>query len=123
MTIPPLKILRYFHSLEFPVTILREAGDKPVRKEGFNRAELARLIDMGSVIAIGSYDKIRKIRMYVPLIPPSKLPKDKKKRFQSPITSDAGRTVVRQFLPEAAAHVWRHHDGRCGAWPHTGGPQ
>ncbi len=65
MIIPSHKIPDYFASLEFPVQVLEEKGDRVVRIEG--PQGLMELIEVDAVIGVGSWKRIRHLRLNRPV--------------------------------------------------------
>jgi hypothetical protein len=63
--IPSCKLSAYLDGIQFPVQILEEKGDRVARIE--DREGLLELIEVDAVIGIGSWNRIRHLRLNRPV--------------------------------------------------------
>jgi len=109
MIIPSHKLTAYLDTLPFPVEILEERGNRVVRVE--DRAGLLGLIEAEAVIGIGSWKRIRHLRLNMPIEQLESL------RINGQFTpmAAANKTIHRERL--ASGHQVLAFDGpRCVAY-------
>ncbi len=104
MLIAAKSIPKYFHSLKFPVEILSEMGRQVVFI--VTRAELLALCEVHSVIAIGTYKRIKYLRVNRPV---RELENLRLKLGILPICEDS-----RNLIKDGRTFVF--HKGRAGAF-------
>lgn len=61
MIISAKNLRKYLHLLEYPVTILEEKGERAAFLA--DRADLESLIAQGSVVGVGSWSRVKRIRL------------------------------------------------------------
>lgn len=109
MIIPSKKLPSYFRVLEFPVQILEEKGDQVARVE--SKRGLMALIDAEVVIGIGSWNRIRHLRLNRPLESMS----DLRIKLGYPLSVAANKTVITVRL-DSGQRVHAFDGKRCVAF-------
>jgi hypothetical protein len=107
--IPSRKLRSYFKVLQFPVRILEEKGNGVARFE--DREGLMALIEAEVVIGIGTWNRIRHLRLNRPVNAVS----DLRIKLRYPLSIPASRTVVTEKL-ESGRNVHRFEGTRCIAY-------
>ena len=109
MIIAARNLSGYFKTLQFPVEILEEKGDRVARVE--SRRGLLALIEVEAVIGIGTWNRIRHLRLNRPIEALAEL----RIKLQYPVTLPASTTVVTQQL-ECGRRVHSFDGQRCVAY-------
>jgi hypothetical protein len=112
MLIPGLKLLTYLPGIEFPVDVLAEESDRVVKRA--TRDELLYMIQNGLVVGVGSWKRIRHLRVCRQL----KQAYAVRSKLKWRVTSEAGATTLREHL--STSTIIQHHKQRCAEWPHGG---
>lgn len=109
MIIPSQSLRSYLKTLQFPVEILEEKGQNVARIE--DRRGLLVLIDVGAVIGIGTWKRIRHLRLNRPTESMAAL---RVKLQVSPMAA-ASRTTFELQL-DSGQRVHSFHGQRCLAY-------
>lgn len=107
--IPSHKLPAYFQSLQFPVQILEEKGDRIARIE--DRAGLLMLIEADVVIGVGTWKRLRRLRLNMPV---DALASRRIKSQASPVAVASQTTVLTRL--ESGHRVHSFHGPRCNGY-------
>ncbi len=110
MIIPARNIPHYLHTLVFPLTLKAAQGDQICGQ--VDRDELLRLIDAGEVVAIGSFSKIKYLRLNT--LTPSAHPLDPRSKDRRLPVAEDDRTFIMEAL--GGGVVYGPHFRRCASY-------
>lgn len=109
MIIPSKQLPTYFRTLKFPVQILEEKGDQVARVE--EKRGLMALIESEAVIGIGSWNRIRHLRLNRPLESLTNL----RIKLGYPLSVAASKTVIKVNL-DSGHQIYVFDGKRCIAY-------
>ena len=107
--IPSKKLSTYFRTLQFPVQILEEKGDQVARVE--DKRGLMALIETEAVIGIGSWNRIRHLRLNRPMESLTNL----RIKLGYPLSVAASKTVIKVNL-DSGHQIYVFDGKRCIAY-------
>jgi len=107
--IPAQKLVRYLSGLQFPADIYDEKSDEIIGS--VTRKQLLQMIRNGTVSAVGSWKRIRKLRR---VAKPPKMAGTKTVRRRLPVAEDS---YTWESIPApSGSRYFQHHEKHCAAF-------